>query len=357
MPHKRLLSKLKYYGISGNTLNWIESFLSDRNQQVVVDGKSSNTSKVTSGVPQGTILGPLLFLIFINDITENIQSQIRLFADDCLVYKEIANIKDAETLQKDLNTLISWTKTWQMEFNISKCAMISFKDPRKRNIIKVDYMMEGQKVQPAQDITYLGVKINSSLRWANHVNDTANKAHRLIGMLWRNLHKAPVELKKTAYQTLVRPTVEYSSSIWNPWTVKDINRIEGVQNAGARFVMNQPHRRNVRDSVSQLITSLGWKSLQERRQLTSLTFLYKMQNGLVEIPSHYLPRQVTHHYSTRRAGESTEQRSFDHYIANVDAYKNSLLPRTVPLWNSLPRHITTAPSLDSFKARLQKMCQ
>ena len=322
-----------------------------------MDGKSSNTSKVTSGVPQGTILGPLLFLVFINDITENIHSQIRLFADDCLVYKEIANISDTEILQKDLNTLISWTKSWQMEFNISKCNMISFKDQRKKNIIKVEYMMEGQKVQPAQDITYLGVKINSSLRWSNHVNDTANKAHRLIGMLWRNLHKAPVELKNTAFQTLVRPTVEYASPIWNPWTAKDINRIEGVQNAGARFVMNQPHRRDVRDSVSQLISMLGWRSLQERRQLASLTFLYKMQNGLVDIPNHYLPKQVTHQYSTRSAGTNTEQRSFDHYKANVDAFKYSLLPRTVPLWNSLSRHIITAPSLDSFKARLQKMCQ
>ena len=90
-------------------------------------------------------------------------------------------------------------------------------------------------------------------------------------------------------------------------TTKDINRIEGVQNAGARFVMNQPHRRDVRDSVSQLISMLGWRLLQERRQQASLTFLYKIQNGLVDIPNHYLPKQVTHHYSTRSAGTNTEQ--------------------------------------------------
>ena len=118
VPHLRLLHKLEFYGIRGHLLNWIKSFLTNRTQQVVIEGSVSSSCGVTSGVPQGSVLGPALFLIYINDIAENINTQICLFADDCLIYRTINSIEDHLTLQNVLHTLVGWSNKWQMEFNI-----------------------------------------------------------------------------------------------------------------------------------------------------------------------------------------------------------------------------------------------
>ena len=125
VPHLRLLHKLEFYGIRGRILNWIKSFLTNHTQQVVIEGSVSSSYGVTSGVPQGSVLGSALFLIYINDITENINSQIRLFADDCcLIYRPINSIEDHLILQNDLHTLVDWSNKWQMEFNIPKCTIL-----------------------------------------------------------------------------------------------------------------------------------------------------------------------------------------------------------------------------------------
>ena len=131
VPHKRLAAKLNYYGIRGNLLTWIEAFLQNRSQSVVVDGHYSSPISVSSGVPQGTVLGPTLFLLYINDIDVNIQSQIRLFADDCLIYRPITSNDDHDKLQQDLNFLTSWATTWQMEFNVTKCTIIQLSKKHK----------------------------------------------------------------------------------------------------------------------------------------------------------------------------------------------------------------------------------
>ena len=126
VPHQRLLSKLNYYGIQGKTLAWINFWLTERFQRVVVDGEASSFVKVTSGVPQGTVLGRLMFLLFINDIHENLDSTLRLFADDALLYRPINTMNDTIILQNDIDKLVSWSKTWQMQFNVTKCHTICY---------------------------------------------------------------------------------------------------------------------------------------------------------------------------------------------------------------------------------------
>ena len=122
VAHQRLLYKMDWYGIRGKTNNWVKNWLTSRTQTVVVDGETSEEAEVISGVPQGTVLGPLLFILYINDIAENTSSTIRLFADDCLVYKNIKSQSDTTTLQEDLNTMANWSKKWQMSFNPKKCT-------------------------------------------------------------------------------------------------------------------------------------------------------------------------------------------------------------------------------------------
>ena len=126
VPHQRLLSKLYHYGVRDSLLLWINNFLTKRSQRVVVDGEASDWVPVISGVPQGTVLGPLLFLSFINDLSSGITSKIRLFADDCLIYRPIKNIEDSAALQRDLDILHRWSTTWNMKFNTDKCHTIRF---------------------------------------------------------------------------------------------------------------------------------------------------------------------------------------------------------------------------------------
>ena len=137
VPHQRLLSKLNYYGIQGKTLAWINFWLTERIQRVVVDGEASSFGKVTSGVPQGTVLGPLMFLLFINDIHENLDSTLRLFADDALLYRSINTMNGTIILQNDIDKLVSWSKTWQMQFNVTKCH--TMKISRKKEPVLIDY--------------------------------------------------------------------------------------------------------------------------------------------------------------------------------------------------------------------------
>ena len=142
VPHLRLLSKLTSYGITGNTQNWIKSFLSNRKQRVSVNGALSDITDVTSGVPQGSVLGPVLFLLYINDINGNIKSSIRLFADDSIIYRKISSKTDHEILQTDLSQLQTWSDKWQMEFNVSKCVHLPITNKTKPSTHK--YSLSGQ---------------------------------------------------------------------------------------------------------------------------------------------------------------------------------------------------------------------
>ena len=130
VPHQRLLHKLDHYGIRGTTLNWIQNFLTKRTQKVVVDGSSSESARVRSGVPQGAVLGPLLFLTYINDLPSTVSSQVRLFADDCLLYRPIKCRADQEQLQRDLSALQDWADRWGMCFNPSKCSVLRVSRPK-----------------------------------------------------------------------------------------------------------------------------------------------------------------------------------------------------------------------------------
>ena len=172
VPHLRLLSKLTSYGITGNTQNWIKSFLSNRKQRVSVNGALSDITDVTSGVPQGSVLGPVLFLLYINDINGNIKSSIRLFADDSIIYRKISSKTDHEILQTDLSQLQTWSDKWQMEFNVSKCVHLPITNKTKPSTHK--YSLSGQPLSTVSSHSYLGVKLDSKLTWTNHVTDISH---------------------------------------------------------------------------------------------------------------------------------------------------------------------------------------
>ncbi len=150
----------------GQNLNWISAFLANRTQRVVLNGSKSNWAPVESGVPQGTVLGPLLFLLYINDITRNISSEIRLFADDCILYRRISSLDDCVALQHDIDTLFAWSKTWRMHFNPSKCQIMSVTRQRKK--LPFVYKLGDAVLPYVVSFNYLGVVVASDLRWNLH---------------------------------------------------------------------------------------------------------------------------------------------------------------------------------------------
>ena len=180
VPNERLLKKLRHYGIEGTTYSWIQAFLKDRTQQVLVEGETSDSIPVISGVPQGTVLGPLLFLLFINDLPDCVQSSTRLFADDCILYSRIRNQEDCRILQEDLNHLAEWEKKWGMAFHPDKCSTLQIS--RARIPITASYTLKGHTLD-----RYLRVELQSNLSWNRHIDQTVKKGNNMLGFLRRNL--------------------------------------------------------------------------------------------------------------------------------------------------------------------------
>ena len=165
----------------GTTLYWVMDFLHGRNQRVVIDGETSSPAEVTSGVPQGTVLGPTLFLIYINDIAENINSNIRLFADDCVVYRQIDSPVDHVILQEDLNNLFDWSNTWQMKFNVDKCVVMNIGNLKIKS--KHEYKMNNQILDTVKHHPYLGVKLTDNMKYNTHINTITSKTSRVLGFV------------------------------------------------------------------------------------------------------------------------------------------------------------------------------
>ena len=167
--HLKLLFKLSQHGVKGKTLNWIRAFLLGRTQAVVLEGESSSEVPVTSGVPQGSVLRPLLFLLYINDLPQNIQSQVRLFADDTAVYLTVNSPQYANTLQADLDTLQEWEQTWDMEFNPGKCQVLHISN--SNDPLLSQYTLHGQVLESTDSAKYLGINISKTLNWNYHINE------------------------------------------------------------------------------------------------------------------------------------------------------------------------------------------
>ena len=255
VPHQRLLSKLNYYGIQGKTLAWINSWLTERFQRVVVDGEASSFAKVASGVLQGSVYCQL------NDIHENLDSTLRLFADDALLYRLINTMNDSVIPQNGIDKLVSWSKTWQMQFNVTKCHTVRIS--RKKEPALIDYYIDGQKLSPVKNHPYLGVMLSNDLRGNSHVENIVVKANKSLGFVRRNLCPCSENTKRSAYVTIARPNLEYATAVWDPYRQKQIDSIEAVQRRAARFIKREYNRTS---SVTEMLQSLDFHLLENRRK-------------------------------------------------------------------------------------------
>ena len=337
VPHHRLLSKIEFYGVRNNLNKWVTSFLQGRSQQVHLDGISSTQVPVESGVPQGSVLGPLLFLLYINDLPNYVspESTARLFADDCVLYRKIKSEEEAKALQKDLDGLQRWESDWLMEFHPQKCQILHI--TKKRKPIKVPYKIHGHTLEEVDSAKYLGINIHKTLSWNLHINTVTKKANNTRSFLQRNIKQCPRNTKELCYNTLVRPLMEYAAVIWDPYTEANIRKLEMVQRKSARMIFSDYRRTS---SVSPMIQQLQWPTLRERRAQAKVTMMYRITHQLVDVPLTYLT-PIT---SLRGHGLN-----YNIPFARTQCYQRSFFPDTIRLWNSLPYTTVCCPSIDSFK--------
>ncbi len=343
--HECLLAKLALYGITGKTNNWIRSFLSNRKQTVVLEDERSYCGNVTSGIAQGSVLGPCLFLMYINDMPDQLRSTVRLFADATTAYLAIESTDDVQTLQHYLNLLAAWEHKWQMEFHLGKCQVLRVTRNRTRKI-ESNYVLHGHTLEVVDVAKYLGVTITSDLNWNQHIANIKNKATSTLSFLQRNVRANAPKLKEKAYQAIVHPHLEYCCTVWDPNTKANIKKLKMVQRRAARYTLNQFQNTS---SVDEMLTHLNWTSLETRRQHARLTMMYKMTNGLAAVQYQQYITQV------ERASCHTGSHCFQTLHSHTDYHHNSNIPRTVREWNNLLPDIAQAPSLSSFRGRLSHL--
>ena len=338
VSHWRLAIKLNNYGISGSVNKWIGNFLNNRTQRVVCNGETSDWAPVLSGVPQGSVIGPILFLIYINDLPDEVKATVRLFADDTIMYMTMTCEFDSKQLQEDLNKLAAWEEKWKMKFHPNKCSVLRI--TRKKAPAIHNYQLHGHTLQPETNSKYLGLIINEKLSWNNHIDSVCKKGNSSLAFLRRNLQISQQHIKANAYTTLVRPQLEYGAAIWDPYTKLKQTQLEMVQRRAARYVHNDYSRHS---SPTHMLQQLGWRSLLQRRADIRLIFFYKSLHGLIAVD---LQQQLT---PQPRASRHNHPMSFIPLCETKQYIQQSFLPRTILQWNRLPQTIALSTSLDTFK--------
>lgn len=327
VPHHSLILKLKTIGLPPIFISWINDYLTNRSQHVSIGRHQSGCLPVTSGVPQGSVLGPLLFLIYINDIIGEVCTgvHIRLYADDCVLFRDVSNENDQSDLQNTLTNIVQWCKRWDMTLNADKS--VSLRITNKINALQYAYKLESSPLQQVASVKYLGVTLTNNLSWNSHIDNICSLAFRKLCYIRHKLRNAPANVKLLGYNTLIRPKLEYACIIWDPYTKSNIRKLENVQRKAIRFIYS---KYLPTDSPSDLMHANGIEELQVRRRNFRLDFLSLLLNNKLRLdPSAYLspmPTRNTRHY---------HKALLKPYFARTNSFKFSFFPRTISDWNSL----------------------
>ena len=326
-------------GIKGLLLRWISGFLSDRIQMVKVGSAVSKPVDVLSGVPQGSVLGPILFLLYINDVTKlNVNCVLKLFADDLKLYKALCDDYSVDAVQSCLDKISSWSALWQLKLAPSKCMVISFGS----KVTEYNYFINNCEINRAHSVKDLGVYFNSSLCFNDHINQICATANQRAALILKSfVSRSPVLLFK-AFSTFVRPLVEYASCVWNPSGVTLINKLESVQR---RFTKKLQGYKDL--AYSDRLLLLQADTLELRRLYCDLLMYFKILNNKLDInPSDHF--KFSHNSRTR--GNSLKLIKPSHFTCLSVGQFNT---RAIDAWNDLPNEIVTCVSAPCFKAMLR----
>ncbi len=320
MWHTGLLIKLRAAGVTNNVHDWFASYLSNRKQRVILPGVYSKWNYIRAGVPQGSILGPLLFLLYINDIVSDINSSIRLFADDTSLYlivdtPEIASM----TINSDLETITNWSKKWLVSFNPKKTETLLISRKRDRTA-HTPILMDNVNVSEVESHKHLGIYLNNEGTWHQHIDYITNKAWRRINIMRKLKYTLDRKCLEIIYVSFIRPLLEYADIVWDNCTQYEKDSVEKIQIEAARIVTGTTRL----VSIEQLYAETCWETLEIRRYSHKLSLFYKMKNGIV--PNYLvdiLPLEVdTTRYNLRNSNNLQTVRS------RTTLYYNSFLPAT-----------------------------
>ena len=340
VPHYRLLEKLKAYGIVGNVLKWIEAFLSGRTQKVRINDAMSTRADVLSGIPQGSILGPILFTIFINDLPDAVQSNCKIFADDTKLYdKSINHTK----IQKDLDSLQAWSDTWNLKFNVSKCNVMHYGKTNPNQNYFMGANNQKIEINESKEEKDLGVNFDPQLSFDAHINKIINKANQRIGLIKRTFTYLNKDILLKLYKSLVRPHLEYGNIIWYPLLKRQSIAVEKVQRRATKLLRECKNL-----DYGQRLSYLNLHSLKGRRIRGDLIETYKIFNNKVDLQVNDLFKLNTTGITRNPEGKIF----FVHYQTNK--CKLALGKRVAHLWNSLPSNTKFAQTTNQFKNLLDK---
>ena len=333
--HLKLFQKLQAYGISGNLLFWIQAFLTNRTQSVKVGSSISASLPVTSGVPQGSVLGPMLFNLFINDLTDPLNSiTVKLFADDVKLYTNLTLPQAATNFQSHLDYIKSWADTWQLTIANSKCNILEL-GPHPSN---TTFSISGTPIELSNTVKDLGVTIDSKLKFTQHITDIVRRAHQRASLIYRSFISRDTCILIRALKTYVRPLVEYASQIWSPTCLHLITKLESVQRA---FTKKLPGLSKL--TYDHRLRTLNLQSLEHRRLLSDLMTCFKIIRGFTSItlsdifvPS---PNTTSRGHPFRLLVP----------LAKTNTRKRFFTCRIIKIWNSLPLDTVCASSPLAFK--------
>ena len=334
-----LLHKLSCVGLSKNTLSWFTAFLQSRKQCVQIDGQKSSWQVTKSGIPQGTVLGPTLFLIYINDFPSCIDNDVSIFADDTTVYTiglPINQNATAISLTADLNNADLWARIWGMLFNADKSEILSIRSQRAAASLQESdpvihpISMNGVRVPACQKHKHLGVVINNSLSWSDHIDDVFTKCARHVGIVNSLRKKLSKRCLTRIYKGYIRPRLEYACAVWSGGNTSKLLKLQ---------------QKFCRQHQVQL------PNLSNRFKFHTLTLFYKIRNGLAPTYlSEILPETLA-----LSSGRNLRRHVYPFPRINKSSTMQSFLPRATVFWNELPASIQSSSSLHSFKAKLRDL--
>ena len=344
VPHGPLIDKLISLNVPTVLVSWISSYLYNRKQQVGVCGVNSDPVNVISGVPQGSVLGPLLFLIYIDGLTSiplNGGSLV-IFADDLLLHRTIYCAEDTLALQEDVDSLANWITVHQLTLNVRKFKSLLVS--RKHSYLSgQSIMVSGQVLEKVESYKYLGVVINSTLTWSNHISRVCSRARQQLGLLYRQFYgDSSTSTLKALYITQVRPHLEYAIPVWDPHLSKDVDALESVQRFASKVCTKK--WRDV--SYEERLKMLNIDTLQSRRSQLKLCYLYKILNGQAYFKNS--PLTLFSSVYNTRSHNLTLNVPFTHSVSSF----NSFFCRTARMWNQLPFDVVSSYTFLSFKKAL-----
>ena len=338
--HEGLTFKIKQMGITGCLFEWLKSYISERYQKVVLNGMESHLCFLEAGVPQGSIFGPLLFLIFINDIVNEMECLVNLFADDTSVQQRIIDITSFDKVNRDLQRLTGFGKQWLIIFNAIKTEYIIISRKRNRQN-HPDLFLNGDVISEVDQHTHLGVTISNTLSWSSHINAAIAKADRRLSVIRRCQNILPRSCKDMLYKTTIRPVLDYGDIIYDPCLKSESDVIEKFQRKAA-LVCSGAFRIT---SNERLLNELGWEKMETRR-----TLFYKIVNSLSPPYLRQICNLIPHNtdaYNLRRNNSLLVP------FIRKEIFSKSFFPKTIREWNNLTADIKGSDSLNSFKNGLK----